>query len=76
MPTRILRQDTIKPVPYLGTKNEQCIYWDQQLTGFGVGVYPTGRRISVCSYRIQGRKRIATLDHEIIANAREFLQRV
>src|ERR1700730_17632876 len=61
MPTKILRQDTIKPLPYLGTKNEQCIYWDQQLTGFGVRIYPTGRRTFVCSYRIQGRKRLATL---------------
>jgi integrase len=40
---------------------KQCIYWDQQLTGFGVRVYPTGRRTFVCSYRVQGRRRIATL---------------
>jgi integrase len=61
MPTKLLRQDTIRPLPYLGANNEQCIYWDQQLTGFGVRIYPTGRRTFVCSYRIQGRKRLATL---------------
>jgi hypothetical protein len=61
MPTKLLRQDTIRPLPYVGANNEQCIYWDQQLTGFGVRIYPTGRRTFVCSYRIHGRKRIATL---------------
>ena len=45
----------------MGAKNKQCIYWDQQLTGFGVRVYPTGRRAFVCAYRVQGRRRIATL---------------
>ena len=61
MPTKLLRQDTIRPLPYLGSQNDQCIYWDAQLAGFGVRVYPTGRRTYVCSYRIHGRKRIATL---------------
>ncbi len=61
MPTKNLRQDTIKPLPYFGTNNAQCIYWDQQLPGFGVRVYPNGRRVFVCSYRVEGRKRLATL---------------
>ena len=61
MPTKNLRQDTIKPLPYFGTHNAQCIYWDQQMPGFGVRVYPNGRRVFVCSYRVQGRKRLATL---------------
>jgi integrase len=61
MPTKMLRQDAIKPLPYLGANNKQCLYWDQHLTGFGVRVYPTGRRAFVCAYRVQGRRRIATL---------------
>jgi len=61
MPIKDLRQDTLKPLPYLGTKNAQCIYWDRQLPGFGVRVFPSGRRMFVCSYRVQGRKRLATL---------------
>ena len=65
MPTKLLRQDTIKPLPYFGTHNAQCIYWDQQLPCFGVRVYPNGRRVFVCSYRVQGRKRLAT-NKEII----------
>ena len=54
MTTRILRQDTIKSLPYLGTGNFQCIYWDQHLPCFGVRVYPSGRRVFVCSYRAPG----------------------
>jgi hypothetical protein len=61
MGTRKLRQDTIKSLPYFGTDNVQCIYWDPELPCFGVRVYPSGRRSFVCSYRAQGRKRMATL---------------
>jgi integrase len=61
MTTRILRQDTIRSLPYLGAGNVQCIYWDQHLPCFGVRVYPSGRRAFVCSYRALGRKRLATL---------------
>jgi integrase len=61
MATRKLRQDTIKSLPYFGTHNVQCIYWDPQLPCFGVRVYPSGRRVFVCFYRVQGRKRLATL---------------
>jgi integrase len=49
-------------VPYVGAqRNAQCIYWDQLLPGLGLRVYPNGRRSFVCSYRVHGRKRIATL---------------
>jgi hypothetical protein len=39
MPIKDLRQDTLKPLPYFGTNNAQCIYWDRQLPGFGVRVF-------------------------------------
>ena len=61
MPIKDLRQDTLRPLPYFGANNAQCIYWDRQLPGFGVRVFPSGRRMFVCSYRVQGRKRLATL---------------
>jgi integrase len=61
MPIQKLRQDTIKHLPYIGAQNAQCIYWDPTLPGFGIRVYANGRRSFVCSYRVQGRKRIATL---------------
>jgi hypothetical protein len=49
MPIKDLRQDTLKPLPYFGVSNAQCIYWDRQLPGFGVRVFPSGRRMFVCS---------------------------
>jgi hypothetical protein len=61
MPIQKLRQDTIKHLAYIGAQNAQCIYWDPTLPGFGIRVYANGRRSFVCSYRVQGRKRIATL---------------
>jgi len=69
VPTAKLRQDTVKALPYVGNadREEQCIYWDETLPCFGLRVRPTGRlraggrRNYVCSYRVQGRKRLATL---------------
>src|ERR1700679_499628 len=62
MPNIKLRQDTVKSLPYLGTvKQEQCIYWDLALECFGLRIYPSGRRVYVCSYRLQKRKRVACL---------------
>lgn len=37
------------------------VVWDDTLRGFGVRVYPSGRKVFVLSYRTQGRKRLATL---------------
>jgi hypothetical protein len=62
MPTLKLRQDTVRNVPYQGRgEKHQCVYWDAALEGFGLRVYPSGRRVYVCSYRVQRRKRLATL---------------
>ncbi len=61
MPTVKFRQNTIKSLPYSGSGNAQCIYWEAGFPCFGTRVYPNGRRSYVCSYRVQGRKRLATL---------------
>lgn len=61
MPIVRLRQDSIRSIPYTGSDNAQCIYWDNGLACFGVRVYPNGRRSYVCAYRVNGRKRIVTL---------------
>ena len=37
------------------------VRWDDAISGFGVRVYPTGRRAFVLSYRVGGRKRLITL---------------
>jgi len=62
MPNIKLRQDIVRSLPYRGTdRREQCIYWDEALECFGLRVHPGGRRVYVCSYRVQKRKRLACL---------------
>lgn len=62
MPTLKFRQDTVRSIPYQGPGGKhQCVYWDVALEGFGLRVYPSGRRVYVCSYRVRRRKRLATL---------------
>jgi hypothetical protein len=45
----------------MAKKHQQCIYWDAALECVGLRIYPSGRRVYVCSYRIQKRKRLACL---------------
>ena len=37
------------------------ILWDSQVIGLGMKVFPSGRKAFVLSYRVDGRKRLATL---------------
>lgn len=37
------------------------ILWDSQVSGLGVKVFPSGRKAFVLSYRVAGRKRLATI---------------
>jgi integrase len=37
------------------------VYWDEALECFGLRVHPSGRRVYVCAYRVNQRKRLATL---------------
>jgi integrase len=62
MPRLKLRQDIVRTVPYRGAGEKgQCVYWDEALESFGLRVHPSGRRVYVCAYRINRRKRLATL---------------
>lgn len=62
MPSLKLRQDAVRKLPYVGAgEKHQCIYWDANFEAFGVRVYPSHRRTYVCSYRVNGRKRLAKL---------------
>lgn len=62
MPSLKLRQDVVRKLAYVGPGGKhQCIYWDATFESFGVRVYPSLRRTYVCSYRVNGRKRLAKL---------------
>jgi integrase len=62
MATLKLRQDTVRNLTYIGPGGKhQCVYWDEALECFGVRVYPSGRRVYVCAYRVNRRKRVAKL---------------
>lgn len=62
MPSLRLRQDTVRTLPYIGAgRKQQCVYWDEALECFGLRVHPSGRRVYVCAYRVNRRKRLATL---------------
>ncbi len=37
------------------------IWWDTELTGFGIRLYPTGRKVFIIEYRIDRRKRSKTI---------------
>lgn len=40
---------------------EKCIYWANEPSGFGVRIYPSGKKVFVLSYRHEGRKQLKTL---------------
>jgi len=51
----------IDSTKYQGNGSSQDIRWDEQLPGFGLRIYPTGRKSFVLSYRSNGRKHIMTV---------------
>ncbi len=46
---------------YEGDGKSRDVRWDDAVTGFGLRIYPSGRKAFVLSYRTQGRKRLLTL---------------
>lgn len=56
-----LTKRTIDSFVYEGNGTERDVRWDDRLPGFGLRVYPSGRKSFVLSYRCKGRKRLMVL---------------
>lgn len=54
---------TCEAARYEGNGRSRCVVWDDRLSGFGLRVYPTGRKAFVVHYRPSGerRKRLMTI---------------
>lgn len=51
----------IEAFEYRGPEPRKDIRWDDQMPGFGVRVFASGRKTFALSYRHQGRKRLITI---------------
>ncbi len=56
-----LTKRSIDGFTYQGTNGKRDIRWDDRLPGFGVRIYPNGKKSFVLSYRVNGRKRLMAL---------------
>jgi integrase len=56
-----LTKRTIDELMYDGDGASRDVRWDASLPGFGIRVYPSGKKAFVLSYREAGRKRLMTL---------------
>lgn len=74
-----LTKRTVDALAYTRKSGAQCA-WDDELAGFGVRIYPTGRKSFVVNYRADGHQRFFTLGklgeltvHEARTKAMEVL---
>jgi integrase len=56
-----LTKRAIDAMTYEGQDGTRDVRWDTLVPGFGIRVYPTGKKAFVLSYRTHGRKRMMTL---------------
>ena len=59
--TTKLTKKGIDSFAYQGNNGTRDVRWDSPLPGFGVRLYPNGKKAFVLSYRVNGRKRLMTL---------------
>ena len=57
-----------RTVDRLSTEGKDAVFWDRELSGFGVRVYPSGTKVYVAQTRAQGKStRIALGRHGVIS---------
>src|SRR5262245_20439959 len=61
--TSKLTKTIIDRAAYQGNdqENEWDVRWDSAIPGFGVRIYPSGRKAFILRFRVNGRKRLLTL---------------
>lgn len=57
--------DSLSPEP------KERILWDDELGGFGIRIYPTGRKVYVAQYRANGRTRRKNIGQHGVLTAEE-----
>ena len=61
MPERQYRTLTKRIVDRLAVNGKDGVFWDSELPGFGIRVYPTGRKVYVVQARANGKSRRVTV---------------
>ena len=56
-----LTKRTIEGLSYKGSGSSFYAIWDSKTPGFGVRIFPTGKKSFILKYRIRGRQRIFTI---------------
>lgn len=56
-----LTKKIIDGFSYDGSSSSRDVRWDDEISGFGLRIYPSGIKAFILSYRINNRKRLLTL---------------
>lgn len=62
---------TKRYVESLAAPDAESILWDDELSGFGLRLYPSGRKVYVVQYKLHGRTRRKTLGKHGVVTAEE-----
>ncbi len=63
MPERQYRTLTKRIADRLAVNGKDAVFWDSELPGFGIRVYPTGRKVYVVQTRANGKSKRFTVGH-------------